>query len=799
MPPQDQKDSPFFYSADVDTTNLKNSLSKAEKAYVKFSKNLGDVVQGLEDQSVVQNKVGEEAKKEATKQEKRQNRTFTLFKRLLSFRRGQARKEKAQRDKSEKEKDGILRRRLKKEKEALKDSGVSFGRLASLIGGGALVGGLIAAAKAYIHFDNKARELNVTLGAQPKLMAKARDMMVSYKGYLGLTSDEILQITKQMGELNLVIGDSKKSEKIFQSLFDDVVHLSKGMDVAAGSVVDMFDIFTRVYKLPHNRLRGIAASMKFIQENTAISGDELLNFAKNLDDVLTQMTKATKNQSADAKADLLAFAGIMKNLGVDPNKLSGIFSDALNIESDKGAEWLAFVTRQTGYGIEQMRKMIEKGDVTTPMMLMIRQLKKDGPEMIKTNRSYYQEMTGMSIGELIRLAKADESQIAKIIASNRKAMKVAEAHKKAALARQNAISRSWAAVKAVFTKIWKAVGKTVATVAEKLAKALIPTAKKMVGWFQKTSLWAQSKSGGLAITKWTQDAVAWISEKLWPAVKKVGKAFGWLGDKVKALINWWGTLSSAEKTAIGVGVGLIAVFVKMGPILGTLGGKVMAVVAALTALYVGAKKVADWVDKEQAKQIKGKGAVKATEQGMLAAARGTKAERVAFVRSEMKSKRGIITAGGKVNVSELQQRAIQAIPTPANWDYMSEAGKRQVLLARAALVAKWQQGANLLLSMTDMKEVAAAEERHKKMMGIKDKPKAATPPPAPRIPPPPTKLEPKTAPAPATPAMPKEMKTDDPKSQQLLGQIRDTLNNMNIRGAQTPLHPAEAVAKGALG
>jgi hypothetical protein len=106
--------------------------------------------------------------------------------------------------------------------------------------------------------------------------------------------------------LKLIKGNTEAASKAFESLVTDTVNLSKSMNVSTDSVVGLYDQFTRVYGLPHNRLRNISASMKFIQETTSISGQELISFTQNLDGVLSRMINTSDTAKAEVTADMMA-------------------------------------------------------------------------------------------------------------------------------------------------------------------------------------------------------------------------------------------------------------------------------------------------------------------------------------------------------------------------------------------------------------------------------------------------------------------------------------------------------------
>jgi len=808
---------PFAFELEVEgEDNLRKALAKGERAYLNFGKSIDKVTDGLQDESEAHAKAGQAAKKaaqaaeEATEAKEQEAKKLGFFAKLKEkfLRRGEKADENAA-----KRRGGVSKRIrgfFKREKDAADDAGISFGKLAGLIGGATIIGGLVAAARAYLEFDNQIRQLQSTLAGQPRVMNAAASAVQGLTGYLEFSREELIAVTKQMGDLHLVAGNTPKAAQQFRELTMDVLHLSRAMDVGTSSVVDMFDSFKRVYGLPHHRLRGIASSMKFIQEQTGITGEELLTFGKSLEDVLARMRGTTKNTKADVTRDMMAMAGVMKKFGIDAgDAIPSLFSEAMKIDSDKGNEWLAFLQSQTGVAMEDIRSMIEKGDTVTPMTLFIKSLKQQGPEMLRLNESYFTDMTGMSFAHLRKLMDVNEKGLRGFVEQTKKAEKVRNLHEKRAQARQNQLSQMWNNLKRAFERIWLAIGKIVVKVTTKLADFLIPKIMQGISWLEQKFAWFNSPEGGKAIHEWWDKTIKFFS--------KAGGVIEWVVDKISKAIKWWQGLSTETKTLIGVGGGLVLVFGKLLPIMGALGGKVAAVAAGLTAVYVGAKKVADWVDKEQTKGIKALSKAKATSHAITEfGLKGTEQERMGFIKGEMFGKeaqagRTLITGSGKINMDELNRRATALIPTPAGWDFMPDFMKRKTVLEpRQRLVKMWAAALGVVLKKTDMSKVRASRERDLARLKQTQKPPpvpvakvapAPTTTPQVRAAPTPTPVTPTPPVAPAKPPSgPQIVAVQSQTTDALLGEIRDILKKGSAgtaAGAQP--HPSRAQFHRSLG
>lgn len=233
--------------------------------------------------------------------------------------------------------------------------------------------------------------------------------------------------------------------------------------------------------------------------------------------------------------------------------------------------------------------------------------------------------------------------------------------------------------------------------------------------------------------------------------------------------------------------------------MGSLGGKIMGVVTALTALYVGAKKVADWVDQEQSKQIRAVSKAKVTESSMVEAMKGGETSRIGYLKGEMygtEAKAGltVMTPDGKINDAELWRRARDLLPDDplgAGPDYQP---------VRAALVKKWKAKLQDVIAATDMKKVSASHERDIKSMSPTptgapvEAAQVATAPSTPSVAPPPTAVAPRTA------AQPQIVLKESGSTDSILTQILETLKRGLGPGVGTAkAAPGKAALNAALG
>ena len=530
------KDNPFFLEAGLDVSELEKSVTKAEKFYQTFSKSMEDAVEGLESQEEQYKKTGEAAQESAQEQERASNKS----KRVL-----------ADRFNIIKKIGGGIGGIFKREKMAVESLGISWSSLAALIGGATVVGLIGKVIKDWLEFDGILREVNVTMSSSPRLMREASANIQELTGYLNTSREELSSMMKTFGELHIIQGNTEEAAKAFRQLTLDTIHLSKSMDVSTDSVTGMFDKFTRIYKLPHHRLRNIAASMKFIQEQTSISGQELVSFGEGLEDILSRMLRVTGAGREQATVDLMAMAGVLKDMGVQPEKVSQMFGEAMKIHSEQGAQFLSLITEGTDKTAEQVRKMMQAGDFQTPLTLLIERIKKESPEWLEHNEEWLAETTGLTFAELRNIQQASSEGLRDIFERNRKEYLRGQKHAEEAAKRQHKLSKLWNDLKRVAERVWLSIGSVFVEVATQVSAKLVPAIESMVEKFRN---WINSSEGVAAIEMWTRTLInlfgslaSWIGKKIPTALAAMGSfwdkylkdKFAWLltpqgGEAVKA-------------------------------------------------------------------------------------------------------------------------------------------------------------------------------------------------------------------------------------------------------------------------
>ncbi len=624
------KNNPLGLDIEVEgEDNLKKALSKSEKAYLAMSKAILKVADGLREDTKESKENEEEHTKDSKKTKKERGK---LSKSLLGF--------------------------LSREKEAAADAGFSFKALTGFIGGGALIGAVVGATRSFVSWDNQLGELRSTIDDLPGEISATGDQIRVMSAELGISRQELIETTKQMADLGLAGG--KISSKEFIDLRKTTVELAQGMGIASGSVVDLMDTLSRTYNLPHHRLRGIATSMKFIQESTGMTGDEIISFAKSLDEIQARMTGGGEAR-ADMIRDFGAVAGALKKAGVDASGLPKLFAEALDPESNKGAEFLGFLQDHTGKAMEDIRKQLQAGDVAGITELFIESLGKVGPDELIRFGSFYRDMTDMSTPDLLRLGKITKKTFRDTVEAVRKSEHDQKLLFESAAARQSKLTKSWARFKLFFEDLWLGLGEVVATVAASWVDDLKFLRDQGLAHLQNALEWFRSSEGKEATQRWMERA------------KELAKDLGvWvvkLGEKVSVLIDWWSGMSeSNQDLVLGLG-GALLLFGKFGPLLTALGGPITAVVAGLTAVYLGAQKIADWIDENQDRELAATNEVQRTTseikmaQQTLTDNKRSREQQIGDIKALIGKGEGkrLITAEGEINEAEIKRR-MEAIP-----------------------------------------------------------------------------------------------------------------------------------------
>jgi hypothetical protein len=423
-----------------------------------------------------------------------------------------------------------------------------------MLGIGALVGGVIGAVRAFFQFDRVVRQLNTTMGDSAAIMHVSSGMVQGLTGYLNLSREEIAAITKQMGDLRITMDP-----RMFRRLTMDTIHLSKSMDVAAGSVIDLFDTFDKVYGLPHHRFRNIAASLKFVQEQSGLTGEEVLSLAKSFEDLLARVTGGAKGAKEAALVEMTAMAGAMKKVGIDIQPLGQQFSEALKEHSEKGALFLSSIVENTGMSMAQVQKRMRAGDMILPLELVVEKLKKLTPEYIRVNEERLEEELGMNFAQMMRLRKLRTQDIRIMVKQAKKEGERATLHKKRALATQAALERVWNSLKRTWERLVLSLGGLFARVMAKAADRAIPLFKRIIGKLGEWVEWVASPAGGKAISRFF-GIIGEIGSKTFKLIGKMWDTY--FKDKVEwlltpaggvALSRWFDrALTTVEKMAKGI-------------------------------------------------------------------------------------------------------------------------------------------------------------------------------------------------------------------------------------------------------
>lgn len=633
MPPNDPNNPTAFDFEVTGEDNLKKAVNSSERAMLDFSKSVIKLAKHLEDESEKHRQSGEAATEaagefeESTRSSERSTKKRGRLSRMLvSF--------------------------FRREKDAAGEAGLSVRQLGTLLGGATFVGAIFAAGRSFLEWNRQVLHLNTTLGDQPELISSARDRIRSLGIELGTSADEMLRVTTLMGDMNIVSRDLMGT-RVFRDMRADIVALGKSMDVSTESVTDLWGQFTKVFKLPVHRLRGIAASMKFIQEKTAISGNELIAFTESLDELTSRLITSSADARADLTRDFGAIAGFLKEGGIDPKQFPSIFAEALKKESEQGQAFLAFLEENTGRSMESIQKMIRRGDVVTPMELFIESIQKVGPQGIEDMETFLNETTSLSSSTLFKMLKLNRTNLRKFIADNKKAEQANKLHLLRNQQRLQELQKQWERLKEVFRRIWYAIGKIVVEAAERLARFAVPMIENAINMLSRAFKWFVSPEGKEATREWM--------EKAWSTLKSLGSAFVSVIGFIKGLIEEFRSLPGWAKGVVG---GLAGIGVAAGALLGK--GPLGLMVTTLLA----AKAAAEWLDARQSRGMEGQRVAKDTNRLINLAAGFRETKEGKFERSDNAGMQkaaikaiiggsdALFTLEGKINTKELEKRIV---------------------------------------------------------------------------------------------------------------------------------------------
>lgn len=555
--------------------NLTKSLAKSEAAYIKAEKAIHKTVAALKDESNESKETAKNKRKE-TKSREDEHTKVTGWARVKAALFGKH---------SKKEEDDVKKRGglskfitgfYHREKEAADEAGISFSSIAGLIGGGAILGAVYKSAEAFLEWDNSLGEIRTTLSTVPGVMTDAGMGIRELAADTGISREAIIEATKAIGDLNLSGSRLDVTSEEFQTLRKEIVEFGSAMGMSSDSVGELYHDLHSLYNLPHQRIRELSRSMKYLQENTSMTGQEVASFVENMKD-LTARVVGDPDKRADAIRDFSAIAASLKDQGVDAKNFPSLFEEALKIDSEQGRTWLAFIEGQTGVGMDKIKNMIKSGDMTTPMELFVKATKTLAPEAIEQFEPLFKTM-GLGAPEILRLRNVNETSLRDMVNRAKAAEHDQSIIQRAAEARQNKLTQSWARIKLIAEDLWLSLGQAVT---EGLVKHLqwftTPEGKEATaGWIEKARL-----LGG-ALVDTFMGLVGWIKQG----------------------VEWWNNLSDSNKNLL-VRVGeAIVIFKVLSGVINGIGGNAMALVAGLTAIYIGAKKIADWIDERQGKDLK---------------------------------------------------------------------------------------------------------------------------------------------------------------------------------------------------
>lgn len=779
----DNSSNPFHFEASLGVNNLRKALSRAEKAYIGMSKGMGRIVGKLEGVDKAKQafiKTQMRSLKSQAKEVRSEAIRIKVIKKTWRQERGIFKAREKLR-----KKDARLQRKIEKGGIFRRAAGAIFSKVGGAIAGAVGIGLITKAITDFLEFDKQIRSLNTTLSGTPKLMGVAAGAVQGLTGYIGLSREELVQMAKSLNVVALEVNKLPDSKRVFRGIMMDTIHLSKSMDVSAESVSDLFSTFLRVYKLPHHSLRGIAASMKFIQEQTGISGEELLSFGKNLDKIMSQMVGVSGKGKAKVTKDLMAMAGVLKKAGVDPNEILGIMTKAIDIEDEAGQKFLSFIAQGSGKSMEQIRQMILKGEVLDVAGMIGTRLRKVGKKTLVDYQRFFGEQTGMGIEAMMHMRGVTTKSLKDMAAAADAASKKQGFLRKRAERLQHSLSRMWNTMKRAFEKLWFAIGKRLTEFIQRVSG---PVIKALTNWAN----WVMSPQGGKSISGFftkVSDGIStvwkWIKDKLIPA-------FQWIGEKISWLWKKWSKLDDSTKAWIIGGAAALVIFGKMSGVLAALGSKVGGIAAGLMAVYAGAKAVAGWIDKQQTKQLAQEQTARSvTREVSMAHGKKTFSQRQGAIRSMIASKGRPFDLKGNINETYLAKKAMEASPG-AGW---KESAQRKLL------ISNWRNKLNEIKtggkegwfgSGQELKDAVAYRNKQIASLRATEK-KVAT-----------TTTAPAKASVPAPPATtaatapPIVIKADDKTRNMLLEAIRSQLELMHQSSTIKRAHPATAAIKGAL-
>lgn len=553
---------------------------------------------------------------------------------------------------------------FEKEKSALSSVGVSWSSLSTLVGGLTIVGTVGKAAKAYLELDRAARYLNTTLYGNTKVMGAATSMMADYRGYLDLTREEIRDIIHTGTELGMFTANTKQSAKAMHEWTLSVVHLSKATDTSTAAVGDMFFTMEKLYKLPHNKLNNIASAFTYIQQKTAISGEELARYNKTLEELFARIPEMSGNTRVQMTGDMMAIAGIMKKNFGNPEEISSLFGKMMHMGSKEGEAALAELSVASGRTMDDLRDSLRKGDVIGSFKILSQTLAAIPMDELQYQSERFQETLGLDYKTLIAVRKQAEDggkYFDSLVAGERKAMAAGDLHQKAAMARQNQLLQLWEKLKNKFEDMFIALGGHIVRFATKISQVVMPMLMKGFDWVTHKIEWLGSKEGVAMIDGWAKsvsDAFIWVIDKVLVPTK----------DAIVWLVEAIGKLTPTQKSVIGWAAGI-------GLALRALGPELTIIAAGFAAVLKAMDKIEEYYNKRNTAIHKVYDVYALTD----AASYDTE-QRIENLKTLIKE--GIITNEGGINMSRVNAIAREAAPITQPQQALVTANEMQTRLLR---------------------------------------------------------------------------------------------------------------------
>jgi TP901 family phage tail tape measure protein len=564
------KKNPFDYKVKVSGTDvLKNAISSAEKYSIGLAKEIHNIGKSMGVTSKEFSIVDDQAKK-ASKSVKNQEDNFSQ---------------------SINRRESAVHKHFSKEREALNDAGIGWGRLTSAIGGGTVIGIIYKSVEAYMALDKTMRSLNPTLYGNTRAMGTAQSMIHSLNGYLGLTREEIRDIVEQGSEFGLFTANSNKSAAALKTWTMQVIYLSKATDVGTHEVGSMFFQMEKLYKIPIDKLKNIGSAFSYIQKQTAISGSELATFSKSLEDIFMRLPDMSGDARTKLTTDMMAIAGVVKNKFGDPEEVSKMFSKMLHIGDPEGEKALAYFSTMTGKSMYAIRDALSKGDVVGLIEDVGGALSKYTDVDFQRFSDRLTEQTGLTYKTMYSMRQmfADGGKgLRELVEGSRKASEVGNEHVKAAQARQNKLSWMWQQLKNSFEEIFLKIGEHVVKITTKFATIIVPYIEKGIHAIVEAMEWFESGEGEKWVGEFVEKVKGYLTEGK-EYILIVGKT---ISDFVHGLIDTWSGLTGTEKSIVKWAGAIGAAFA-------ILGGKLTPIVMAITAIIEGKK----WLDKQADKEM----------------------------------------------------------------------------------------------------------------------------------------------------------------------------------------------------